>query len=64
MLSPIFEKTFSDNSFGFRPNRSAHDALKRCQEYMNEGYTWLVDIDLASYFDTVNHDILIGLIYK
>lgn len=64
VLSPIFEKTFSDNSFGFRPNRSAHDALKRCQEYMNEGYTWLVDIDLASYFDTVNHDMLIGLIYK
>jgi len=64
VLSPIFEKTFSDNSFGFRPNRSAHDALKRCQEYMNEGYTWLVDIDLASYFDTVNHDMLIGLVYK
>lgn len=64
VLSPIFEDIFSDNSFGFRPNRSAHDALKRCQGYMNEGYTWLVDIDLASYFDTVNHDILIGLIYK
>jgi group II intron reverse transcriptase/maturase len=64
ILSPIFEMTFSDNSFGFRPKRSAHDALIRCQEYMNEGYTWLVDIDLASYFDTVNHDILIGLIYK
>ena len=64
MLSPIFEEKFSENSFGFRPNRSAHDALKRCQEYMNEGYTWLVDIDLASYFDTVNHDMLIGLIYK
>ena len=64
VLSPIFEKTFSDNSFGFRLNRSAHDALKRSQEYMNEGYTWLVDIDLASYFDTVNHDVLIGLIYK
>nr|WP_242631685.1 group II intron reverse transcriptase/maturase [Sedimentibacter sp. zth1] len=64
VLSPIFEKKFSDSSFGFRPNRSAHDALKRCQKYMNEGYTWLVDIDLASYFDTVNHDKLIGLIYK
>lgn len=64
VLSPIFEKTFSDNSFGFRPNRSAHDALKRCQEYMNEGYTWIVDIDLASYFDIVNHDMLVGLIYK
>lgn len=64
VLSPIFEKTFSDNSFGFRPGRSAHGALKRCQEYMNEGYKWLVDIDLASYFDTVNHDKLIGLIYR
>lgn len=64
VLSPIFEKTFSDNSFGFRPGRSAHGAIKRCQEYMNEGYKWLVDIDLASYFDTVNHDKLIGLIYR
>lgn len=64
VLSPIFEKIFSDNSFGFRPNRSAHDALKRCKEYMNDGYTWVVDIDLASYFDTVNHDKLIGLIHK
>ena len=64
VLSPIFEKTFSDNSFGFRPKRSCHDALKRCQEYVNAGYKWAVDIDLASYFDTVNHDKLIGLIYK
>lgn len=64
VLSPIFEDTFSDSSFGFRPGRNAHGALKRCQEYINEGYTWLVDIDLASYFDTVNHDKLIGLVYK
>lgn len=64
VLSPIFEKTFSDNSFGFRPKRSCHGALKRCQEYINTGYKWAVDIDLASYFDTVNHDKLIGLIYK
>lgn len=64
ILSPIFEKTFSDNSFGFRPKRSCHGALKRCQEYINAGYKWAVDIDLASYFDTVNHDKLIGLIYK
>jgi group II intron reverse transcriptase/maturase len=64
ILSPIFEKTFSDNSFGFRPKRSCHDALKRCQEYINAGYKWAVDIDLASYFDTVNHDKLIGLIYR
>lgn len=64
VLSPIFERIFSDNSFGFRPKRSCHDALKRCQEYINAGYKWAVDIDLASYFDTVNHDKLIGLIYK
>ena len=64
VLSPIFEKTFSDNSFGFRPGRNAHGALKRCQEYINEGCDWVVDIDLASYFDTVNHDKLIGLIHK
>ena len=64
VLSPIFEETFSDNSFGFRPGRNAHGALKRCQEYINEGYNWVVDIDLASYFDTVNHDKLIGLIHK
>ncbi len=64
VLSPKFERIFSDNSFGFRPKRSCHDALKRCQKYINAGYKWTVDIDLASYFDTVNHDKLIGLIYK
>ena len=64
VLSPIFEEIFSDNSFGFRPGRNAHGALRRCQEYINEGYNWVVDIDLASYFDTVNHDKLIGLIHK
>lgn len=64
ILSPVFEEIFSDNSFGFRPNRSAHDALKKSSEFMNEGYTYIVDLDLESYFDTVNHDKLIGLIYK
>jgi RNA-directed DNA polymerase len=64
ILTPIFEKTFSDNSFGFRPKRSAHDAVKRCQEYINQGYGWVVDTDLQAYFDTVNHDILIRLVYK
>ena len=64
VLSPIFEKTFSENSFGFRPKRNCHDALKKCKGYINAGYKWAVDIDLASYFDTVNHDKLIGLIYK
>ena len=54
ILSPIFEKQFSDNSFGFRPKRSAHNALKRCQSNITEGYKYVVDMDLEKYFDTVN----------
>lgn len=64
ILSPIFEETFSEYSYGFRPNRGCHDALKKSKEYINDGYKWAVDIDLKAYFDTVNHDKLIGLIYK
>ncbi len=62
VLEPIFEPTFSDNSYGFRPNRNAHQAIKRAKEYYEEGYTQVVDIDLAKYFDTVNHDILMDMI--
>ncbi|WP_413228444.1 group II intron reverse transcriptase/maturase [Clostridium sp. CS001] len=64
VLSPIFEEKFSDNSYGFRPNRSAHQAILKCKEYMDKGYKWAVDIDLEKYFDTVNHDKLIGLVYR
>ncbi|WP_446898325.1 group II intron reverse transcriptase/maturase [Clostridium sp. LBM24168] len=64
ILSPIFEKKFSDKSYGFRPNRSAHQAILKCKEYMDNGYRWAVNIDLEKYFDTVNHDKLIGLIYE
>lgn len=64
VLNPIFEEKFSDNSYGFRPNRSAHQAIRKCKEYMDKGYRWAVDIDLEKYFDTVNHDKLIGLVYK
>jgi len=64
VLSPIFEKTFSDNSFGFRPNKSASQAILKCKEYMDKGYSWAIDIDLEKYFDTVNHDKVIGLIFK
>lgn len=64
VLSPIFEKKFSDNSYGFRPNRNAHQAILKCKEYMDKGYKWAVDIDLENYFDTVNHDKLIGLVYR
>jgi group II intron reverse transcriptase/maturase len=62
VLTPIFEKQFSDNSFGFRPKRSAHDALKRCQTNITEGYKYVVDLDLEKYFDTVNQSKLIQLL--
>jgi len=64
VLNPIFEEKFSDNSYGFRPNKSAHQAILKCKEYMDKGYKWAVDIDLEKFFDTVNHDKLIGLVYK
>jgi group II intron reverse transcriptase/maturase len=64
ILSPIFEKQFSENSYGFRPKREAKQAIKKSKEYIESGYTWTVDIDLAKYFDTVNHDKLMGLIQK
>jgi len=62
VLTPIYERKFSDSSYGFRPGRSAHDAINQSRIYINEGYTWAVDIDLAKYFDTVNHDKLMRLI--
>ncbi len=64
ILTPIFAPEFSENSFGFRPGRSAHQAIKRAQGYINEGYNWVVDIDLAKYFDTVNHDKLMALVAR
>lgn len=62
ILQPIFEPTFSDNSFGFRPKRNAQQAIKRAKEYYEQGYTQVVDLDLAKYFDTVNHDLLIRVV--
>jgi group II intron reverse transcriptase/maturase len=62
ILQPIFEPTFSESSYGFRPGRNAHQAIKRAKNYYDEGYTRVVDIDLAKYFDTVNHDILIEML--
>ena len=61
-LTPIYEKEFSEYSYGFRPNRNAHQAVKKCKEYIETGYNWTVDIDLAKYFDTVNHDKLMRLL--
>ena len=62
ILQPIFEPTFSDSSFGFRRMRNAQQAMKRAKEYYEQGYKHVVDIDLAKYFDTVNHDLLIGMV--
>jgi len=58
VLQPYFEPQFSECSYGFRPKRSAHDAVKAAQAFINEGKDWVVDIDLKSFFDKVNHDIL------
>jgi RNA-directed DNA polymerase len=60
VLQGIWDSTFSDNSFGFRPGRSAHDALKRAKTYVEEGYRYIVDIDLEKFFDQVNHDKLMS----
>jgi len=60
VLSPNFEPMFSEHSYGFRPGRSAHDAVKAAQGYIQEGYTWVVDIDLERFFDTVNRDRLMA----
>jgi group II intron reverse transcriptase/maturase len=62
VLQPIFERTFSDNSFGFRPRRSAQQAITRAKEYYEQGNRHVVDIDLAKYFDTVNHDLLVDMV--
>jgi RNA-directed DNA polymerase len=58
VLTPIFDPTFSADSYGFRPGRSTHQAVQRAREYMAAGYRWVVDLDLAKFFDTVQHDVL------
>ena len=63
-LTPLYEVQFSDNSFGFRPGRGQHDALKRCQQLVNDGYAFVVSMDLAAYFDTVNHSKLIEVLSR
>ena len=63
-LTPLYEEQFSDNSIGFRPGRGAHDALERCRKYINEGYVYVVSMDLQSYFDTVNHSKLIEVLSR
>lgn len=64
VMSPAWEPDFSEHSHGFRPGRSAHDAVKEAQAYVKEGKTWVVDIDLKSFFDQVNHDKLMHLVAR
>jgi RNA-directed DNA polymerase len=63
-LSPIYEREFSPTSYGFRPKRNAHQALRQCQEYANEGYCYVVDMDLEKFFDTVNQSKLIEVLSR
>lgn len=64
VLQPIFEPTFSDSSFGFRPGRSTHGALLRACEYIQQGAEWVVDLDLEKFFDRVNHDVLMARVAR
>jgi RNA-directed DNA polymerase len=64
VLTPIYEKQFSENSFGFRPKRSAHDAIKKSQNNIQEGYKYVVDMDLEKYFDTVNQSKLVEILSR
>ena len=61
-LSPIFEPKFIDGSYGYRPNRSAQQAIRKVKEYAEEGYTTAVEIDLSKYFDTLNHELLMNMV--
>lgn len=62
VMSLSYEKYFSEHSYGFRPNRSAQQAVEEALTYLNEGYEWVIDLDIEKYFDTVNHDKLISIL--
>lgn len=64
VLEPIFEREFSDSSFGFRPERGCKDALRRVDALLKEGYVWVVDADIQSYFDDIDHDLLMQEVAK
>ena len=64
VLQKRWDRTFSDHSYGFRPGRSAHQAVAQAQQYIAEGHGWCVDLDLEKFFDRVNHDKLMGQIAK
>jgi RNA-directed DNA polymerase len=60
VLSPLFEPSFSESSYGFRPQRSAQQAVVKAREYVRDGRRWVVDLDLEKFFDRVNHDVLMS----
>ena len=64
LLTPVFDPTFSASSYGFRPGRSAHQAMRSVREHISQGNTWVVDLDLSKFFDRVNHDILMSKIAR
>jgi len=64
VLQPRFDPTFSEHSHGFRPRRSAHDAVREAQRHLQQGRSWVVDVDLEKFFDRVNHDVLMGRLAK
>ena len=64
VLSRIYDPMFSEHSYGFRPNRSAHDAVRKAKGYIRDGYRWVVDMDLEKFFDRVNHDRLMNTLAK
>src|SRR5690554_2839761 len=63
-VNKIYDPTFSESSYGFRPNKSAKQAILKAREYVNQGYKWVVDMDLEKFFDKVNHDILMERISR
>jgi RNA-directed DNA polymerase len=64
VLQPLFDSTFSERSYGFRPGRGAHQAVRQAQAYIREGKRWVVDIDLEKFFDRVNHDVLMSRVVR
>jgi RNA-directed DNA polymerase len=64
VLTPLFDPHFSPHSYGFRPGKRGHDAVRKAQEYVRGGYAWVVDIDLEKFFDRVNHDILMSRVAR
>jgi len=64
IITPIFDPAFSTQSYGFRPNKRGHDAVKQAKRYIEDGYRWVVDIDLEKFFDKVNHDRLMRILSK